>query len=104
MKDWLSEEQYPDPTAGEAMDRVFLQNSGNGIQADDEGCRLLAEAIVSQAVTDYRAALRYPVFSARDLEERAEVESFFRSDYFRRLSRLDGEWVIRLIRKAVKQA
>ena len=104
MTDWLNEEQYPDPTAGEAMDRVILQDSGKGLADNEEGWRRLAEAIVIQAAKDYIAALRRPVFSAADLKERTEVEAFFRSDYCRRLSKLDGNRLIRIIRKAVRQA
>ena len=68
---------------------------------DDRGCRLLAQAIVRQAVLDHISALkRLPRASAA--ERLKETEAFFRSAYFRRLTGLSGARLIRLLRREVK--
>jgi len=51
----------------------------------------LANAIVEQAVKDYRAAKR----KYRNSAEIASLRRFFRSDWFRSLTNIDGEWLIR---------
>lgn len=61
---------------------------------------LLAEHIVLQAVNDYRRALRG--IGIRDRKPKSviiEVESFFRSEYYRILSNVDGELIICKLRK-----
>ena len=51
----------------------------------------LANAIVLQAVKDYRLT--------DDEAELAEIESFFRSDWFGVLTDVDPEYLIRRLRK-----
>ena len=51
-----------------------------------ENIELLANAIILQAVKDYR--LTYSP------QCRAEIKRFFRSEWFRALTRLDGEMLI----------
>lgn len=51
----------------------------------------LANAIVLQAVKDYRLT--------DDEAELAEIESFFRSDWFGVLTDVDPEYLIRKLRK-----
>ena len=64
----------------------------------------LANAIIIQAVKDYRKALkilkRYPRYEpAKALV--AEVEEFFRSDWYRVLTSVDGDMLIRKIRREI---
>lgn len=64
----------------------------------------LANAIIIQAVKDYRKALktlkRYPHYEpARAMV--AEVEEFFRSDWYRVLTSVDGDMLIRKIRREI---
>lgn len=63
--------------------------------------RNLADAIILQAVTDYRNALKgisyNPNYTPRGIIR--EVENFFRSDYFEMLTRIKGEYLIDQIRK-----
>lgn len=76
---------------------------------DDEGIDNLKEAIVMQAVKDYRKAL-YEVRKARLPRSKREIlrrichecESFFRSDWFSQLTsgEIDGERVIEEIRRS----
>ena len=51
-----------------------------------ENFELLANAIILQAVRDYR-----PTYSP---QVRAEIKRFFRSEWFRALTREDGEMII----------
>ena len=51
-----------------------------------ENIELLANAIILQAVKDYRHTY--------SPQCRAEIKHFFRSEWFRALTRLDGEMLI----------
>ena len=92
---WKNEEQYADLTAAEAMLRVLEDQSA---RLDDEGCRLLIEAIIRQAVEDHIDALRQ-LPASRAAGRVAETKRFFLSDYFRDLTGLDGKRILSLIRK-----
>lgn len=64
----------------------------------------LANAIIIQAVKDYRKALktlkRHPRYEpARAMV--AEVEEFFHSDWYRVLTSVDGDMLIRKIRREI---
>ena len=56
-----------------------------------ENYQMLAEAIVMQAVRDYR---RSGCCQVQD-----SIENFFRSDWFSAISELDGERLIRKLRQ-----
>lgn len=65
----------------------------------------LANAIVLQAVKDYRSALRTlkrnkNSYSARRMKE--EVERFFLSDWFSELTELNGAFLMRKIREELQ--
>ena len=51
-----------------------------------ENIELLANAIILQAVKDYRHTY--------SPQYRAEIKRFFRSEWFRALTRIDGEMLI----------
>ena len=97
--EWINEERYPDPTAGEAMDRVMRRGREDLDETDDGGIRLLAEAVVVAAAKDYVQLLRGASRSAALRQEIRELEAFFTSSWFRRISGLDGKAVLRRIRK-----
>ena len=65
----------------------------------------LAHAIVLQAVKDYKSALRtlrrYPRYEPAK-ETKAEVEEFFRSQWFRTLTEIDGEMLIEKLQEAIR--
>ena len=65
----------------------------------------LANAIIQQAVKDYRKALlylyRHPESWAYK-ESAREIESFFRSEWICMLTELDGIWIMDKVRNAVK--
>ena len=101
--DWKNAEQFPDFTAGEAVARAMIRDPERLEAVDDDGCRLLARAVVMQAITDYFRVLRRDAARpGRDPGRRqGELEDFFRSEYFFRLSRINGNMLMRRIRKAV---
>ena len=65
----------------------------------------LANAIITQAARDYKYALKHLKDPYKDsIEKRIidECERFFRSDYFRVLTNLDGERLISMIKEECK--
>ena len=62
--------------------------------------RNLASAIVLQAVTDYRNARNGVSYNHKPPETIIEdVENFFRSSYYRRLTNINGEYLIQQLQK-----
>ena len=59
--------------------------------------QLLIEAIILQAVRDYRVALKKD-----DRCMKRDCERFFRSEWFQRLSKLDGNKILNRLRAEVK--
>lgn len=63
----------------------------------------LANAIVLQAVTDYREALAGKSYNHKAPEDVVrECEKFFRSDYFALLTKVSCEYLIEQLRKEVE--
>lgn len=63
-----------------------------------DGYKELANAIILQAVKDYRKALKYD-----ERGRKREIEKFFGSEYFRILTDVDGEMLIQKLRAEVKE-
>lgn len=64
----------------------------------------LANAIILQAVKDYRMALKSLKANPRNrdaLADRNEIERFFRSQWFSVLTSVDGEMLIRSLKEEV---
>lgn len=62
----------------------------------------LANGIVIQAAKDYRTALRKLKRNPRNQLAKAEadsIERFFRSDWYKCLTEVDGEMVLRKLRE-----
>ena len=62
----------------------------------------LANGIVIQAAKDYRTALRKLKRNPRNQLAKAEadsIERFFRSDWYKCLTKVDGELVLRKLRE-----
>ena len=62
----------------------------------------LANAIILQAVKDYRMALKCLKENPRNksaLADKGEIESFFRSNWFSVLTSVDGGMLIRSLQK-----
>lgn len=57
-------------------------------------CEKLANAIVLQAVSDYRAALKKVKKNPKNrdaMDEALQIEKFFRSEWYQVLTSVDGE-------------
>lgn len=64
----------------------------------------LANAIILQAVKDYRMALKSLKANPRNrtaMADKAEIEKFFRSGWFSVLTSVDGEMLIRSLQMEV---
>ena len=67
----------------------------------------LANAIVLQAVSDYRVALKKIKAHPKNREaisEALEIEKFFRSGWYSILTDVDGEYLIRRLQEEVRQS
>ena len=107
-------EHYSDPTAGEAIRRVMLEQAGmigrsgelRMIREEEYGALRgfggLAEQIVLRAAEDYRAALKDLLENPRDFEARAakaKIEHFFRKGWFRKVYQIEGDYMIRKLKE-----
>ncbi len=66
----------------------------------------LANAIVLQAVSDYRAALKKVKKNPKNrdaIDEALQIEKFFRSEWYQVLTAVDGEYLIDRLRKEVSE-
>ena len=71
---------------------------------NDKGYEELANAIVLQAVTDYRIALKALAANPDDRYAKYEakrIERFFLSAWFRCLTEVDGKWLMDQLKKEV---
>lgn len=63
----------------------------------------LANAVVERAVEDYRYVLTgFPIKDNRVITVES-LEKFFRSEWFKALTRVDGEYIIEKVRKELEQ-
>ena len=66
----------------------------------DKNYELLAAAVIEQAISDYRRALRGLRYKPKDfvlLQRRCELERFFLSPWFAVLSDIDGRQLLILL-------
>ena len=67
----------------------------------------LANVIVVQAVSDYRAALKKVKKNPKNrdaIDGALQIEMFFRSEWYQALTFLDGEYLIERLRKEISEA
>lgn len=67
----------------------------------------LANAIILQAVTDYRAALKKVKKNPQNkiaIDEALQIERFFRSQWYQTLTSVDGEFLINKLRKEASES
>ncbi len=67
----------------------------------------LANAIILQAVSDYRVALKKIKAHPKNKEaiiEALEIERFFRSGWYGQLTGVDGEYLIKRLQDEVRQS
>ena len=70
-----------------------------------EPYQALANAIILQAVTDYRnALLGYGCACKKADSVKLECEKFFRSEYFSYLTKVSGKYLIEKLREEVQDA
>jgi hypothetical protein len=74
-----------------------LQDSGERREFTS-GIEALANAIIVQACKDYRKALK-----RNKRQSIAEIERFFRSEWYNWLTSIDGEYIIAKLRKEQKK-
>ena len=80
--------------------------AGNKNLAEDPYERL-ANAIVLQAVSDYRVALKKIKAHPKNREaisEALEIEKFFQSGWYSILTDVDGEYLIRRLQDEIRQS
>ena len=66
----------------------------------------LANAIILQAVSDYRAVLKKVKKNPKNrdaIDEALQIEKFFRSEWYQVLTSVDGEYLIDRLRKEVSE-
>ena len=66
----------------------------------------LANGVIIQAAEDYREALQQLKINPqneRAMHMKEECEEFFRSRWFRRMTRVGGIWLMHRLRKEVKE-
>lgn len=66
----------------------------------------LANAIILQAVSDYRAALKKVKKNPNNreaIEGALQLEKFFRSEWYQVLTSVDGEYLIEKLREEVSE-
>ena len=80
--------------------------AGNKNLAEDPYERL-ANAIILQAVSDYRTALKkikaHPK-NRQAIDEALEIEIFFQSGWYQQLTSVDGEYLIKRLQDEVRQS
>ena len=67
----------------------------------------LANAIILNAVADYRAALKRVKRNQRSktaIDEALRIEKFFRSPWYQQLTSVDGELLIRRLQDEIRQS
>lgn len=67
----------------------------------------LANAIVLQAVDDYRRALKAVKRNPSNrtaIDEALQIERFFRSGWYSTLTSVDGEYLIRRLQEGIRQS
>ena len=67
----------------------------------------LANAIVLQAATDYRAALKAVKRNPNNraaLDNALQIEKFFRSGWYQVLTSVDGEYLIRRLQEEIRDS
>ena len=78
--------------------------AGNKNLAEDPYERL-ANAIILQAVTDYKTALKKIKRNPKNkdaIDEALRIERFFRSGWYSQLTSVDGEYLIRRLREEIR--
>lgn len=102
MKNWtdLDSLSYVSPAGMSAMIQQMIQRKREQSSPYNEIC----EAIILQAVTDYRKELKKLQRKPNKwiIEKIAEIEEFFQSKWFQDISPIDGVWLMERLRLEVR--
>ena len=109
-------EHYADPTAGEAIRNVMLEQAGirgkNGEYREIEekeynilrGWSGMTESLVLLAAEDYRKALkklRKKPDDTQARETKEEIEDFFRHGWFQKAYHIEPDYMIRKLKEEI---
>jgi len=87
------------------MNRTNIRISQRDMVLDVDPYKNLANAIIIQATEDYRSAYKRHIRCYRCGDktnpELEELERFFRSEWYRTLTSVDGEYLMKRIREEV---
>ena len=81
------------------------QHRSSPVSYDEDGCILLANAVVTLAAKDYRKALKALKKNPRNrkaMDIAMECERFFDGDWIKVLTTVDGQWLKDRLREEVK--
>lgn len=107
-------EHYADPTAGEAIRNVMLEQAGIRGKNDEFrkimdkeynilcGWGEMTESLVLLAAEDYRKALKKLLKKPDDTkarETKEEIEDFFRHGWFRKAYHIEPDYMIRKLKE-----
>ena len=73
----------------------------------DDPYERLANAIILNAVADYRAALKKGKRNPKSkvaIDEALQIEKFFGSSWYQQLTLVDGEFLIRKLQDEIRQS
>lgn len=84
-----------------AKEKKTIKDEGNYNPYEE-----LANAVIIQACEDYKRAyacyLRNPESAERTKQQLEELEFFFRSDWYKTLTELDGEYLMQRLQEEVR--
>jgi len=84
-----------------AKEKKTIKDEGNYNPYEE-----LANAVIVQACEDYKRAyacyLRNPDSAERTMQQLEELELFFRSDWYKTLTELDGEYLMHRLQEEVR--
>lgn len=84
-----------------AKEKKTIKDEGNYNPYEE-----LANAVIVQACEDYKRAyacyLRNPDSAERTKQQLEELEFFFRSDWYKTLTELDGEYLMQRLQEEVR--
>lgn len=87
-----------------AQQKIFVEE-GDRIKRPQDlnlyGCQALATAVAKMAAEDWRKAVRHELKTGKigPYNVRRECERFFRSEWFKTLTGVDGDYVLQELRR-----
>lgn len=87
-----------------AQQKIFVDDNDRIKRPQDlnlYGCQALATAVAKMAAVDWRKAARHELKTGKigPFNARRECERFFRSEWFKTLTGVDGDYVLQELRR-----